>query len=97
MEAAQRLGCVAVVANQGLYQPALLEQIHQAGMAALAYTVNEPDNAARLQAMGLDGLITDAVNRLGPGGPGRAWAIEPGPACQRTPSLSISFRYSSCE
>ena len=69
MEAAQRLGCVAVVANQGLYQPALLEQIHQAGMAALAYTVNEPDNAARLQAMGLDGLITDAVNRLGPGGP----------------------------
>ena len=70
MEAAQRLGCVAVVANHGLYQPAVLEQIHQAGMAALAYTVNAPDEAARLLAMGLDGLITDAVDRLGPGGPG---------------------------
>jgi glycerophosphoryl diester phosphodiesterase len=36
-------------------------------MAGLAYTVNEPADAARLQAMGLDGLISDAVDRLGPG------------------------------
>jgi glycerophosphoryl diester phosphodiesterase len=67
LDAARRLQCVALVANHRLYQPALLAQIHQAGMVALAYTVNDGADAARLKAMGLDGLITDAVDRLGPG------------------------------
>ncbi len=66
LEEAAQLGCVAVVANQSLYEPELVHRLHQAGLRALAYTVNDPAAAHLLQSMGLDGLITDAVDRFSP-------------------------------
>jgi glycerophosphoryl diester phosphodiesterase len=59
------LGCVAVVFHAPLVTAAHVDRLHAEGRRVLAYTVNEPAEAARLQALGLDGLITDAVDRFG--------------------------------
>lgn len=64
LDTAQRLGCVAVVAHHPLFDPAVMDRLRGAGLRALAYTVNDPGVAARLQSLGLDGLITDAVDRF---------------------------------
>jgi glycerophosphoryl diester phosphodiesterase len=63
---AQGLDCVAVVSKHTLMDAALLEQLHGAGLRALCYTVNEASEAGRLVALGIDGLITDAVDRFSP-------------------------------
>ena len=68
-ECAQSLACVAVVADHPLFDAALVERLHAAGMRALAYTVNDDDAARRLLAIGLDGLITDAVDHFSPSQP----------------------------
>ena len=65
-ERAQSLACVAVVANHRLFDLALVERLHGAGLRALAYTVNDDAVAQRLLGFGLDGLITDAVDRFTP-------------------------------
>lgn len=65
-EMAQSLGCVAVVSNHALMDAALVAQLHGAGLRALCYTVNDPPEARRLLALGIDGLITDAVDRFSP-------------------------------
>jgi glycerophosphoryl diester phosphodiesterase len=65
-ERAQSLGCVAVVANWRLYDGALVERLHHAGLWAMCYTINEPSAARRLLEWGLDGMITDAVDRFAP-------------------------------
>ena len=65
-ERAQALRCVAVVANHRLFDRAIVERLHGAGLRALAYTVNDPDAAQALLGVGLDGLITDAVDRFAP-------------------------------
>ncbi len=63
---AQALGCCAVITNYRLMDRARIEALHAAGMRALVYTVNDEATAQRLRADGLDGLITDAVDRLDP-------------------------------
>lgn len=63
---AMALGCVAVVTNYTLADDALLARVHGAGMKALCYTVNDPATAQRLVRAGIDGLITDAVDRFAP-------------------------------
>ena len=35
-------------------------------LRALCYTVNDPPEARRLLALGIDGIITDAVDRFSP-------------------------------
>jgi glycerophosphoryl diester phosphodiesterase len=65
-ERADALGCVAVVANYRLFDRALVERLHGAGLWALGYTVNDASAAQRLLEWGLDGLITDAVDRFDP-------------------------------
>jgi glycerophosphoryl diester phosphodiesterase len=64
LDTAQRLDCVAVVAHHPLFDAGVMDRLRDAGLRALAYTVNDPAIAARLQALGLDGLITDAVDRF---------------------------------
>lgn len=64
--AAQSLGCVAVVADHKLLDGALIEQLHGHGWRSLAYTVNDEAIARRLIDAGIDGLITDAVDRFAP-------------------------------
>ena len=65
-ERTQALACVAVVANHRLFDRALVERLHGAGLRALAYTVNDETVASKLLDFGLDGLITDAVDRFAP-------------------------------
>ena len=65
-EMAGTLGCVAVVANHRLMDAAVIARLHGAGLRALVYTVNEAADAKRLIALGIDGLITDAVDRFSP-------------------------------
>ena len=61
---ARALGCVAVVTNHNVMDAALMSQLHGAGLRALCYTVNLPQDARRLVALGIDGIITDAVDRF---------------------------------
>ena len=65
-EQAQALRCVAVVFAYALLDAPLVERLHTAGLRALAYTVNDPAEAHRLQRAGIDGLITDEVARFSP-------------------------------
>ena len=68
---AQALGCVAVVTNHAVMDAAVLSQLHAAGLRALAYTVNDAAVAQRLlelNGIGIDGIITDAVDRFSPSG-----------------------------
>lgn len=66
LDAAEGLGVVAVITNWRLMDRALIERLHARGWRALVYTVNDAAVAQRLIADGIDGLITDAVDRLGP-------------------------------
>jgi glycerophosphoryl diester phosphodiesterase len=66
LEAAQRLGCVAVVCDHPLWSEATVAQARAAGLRLLSYTVNDEAQAQRLWALGLDGLITDRVDQFRP-------------------------------
>jgi len=63
------LGCVAVVTAHQCMDAAVIARLHAAGMRALVYTVNDASSAQRLLALGIDGLITDAVDRFSPAMP----------------------------
>ena len=71
LKQAEALDCVAVVIQHSLITAEVVAGLHDTGMRALAYTVNDPAQAERLIALDIDGLITDAVDRFAPGGPGR--------------------------
>lgn len=58
------LGCTAVITQHRLMQADTLALARGEGWQALVYTVNERADAERLLALGVDGLITDAVDRL---------------------------------
>jgi glycerophosphoryl diester phosphodiesterase len=66
-EMAASLECVAVITNHQLMDAALVAQIHGAGRRALVYTVNDEARAQELLALGIDGIVTDAVDRFAPG------------------------------
>jgi len=66
-EMAQSLACVAVVTHYSLMDAALVARLQGAGLRALCYTVNDPAEARRLVALGIAGIITDAVDRFSPG------------------------------
>jgi glycerophosphoryl diester phosphodiesterase len=44
--------------------PGLVAEAHALGLAVVPWTVNEPDEMARVMALGIDGLITDHPDRL---------------------------------
>ena len=69
-EEAQSLECVAVVTDHRLMDAGVAGQLHDAGMRAVVYTVNEDSEVRRLQALGIDAIITDAVDRFSPHAPG---------------------------
>jgi glycerophosphoryl diester phosphodiesterase len=66
IEQALQLQCVALITNHKLMDATLVERIHAAGLRAMVYTVNEPTRANELRAWGIDGLVTDAVDRFSP-------------------------------
>ena len=65
-EQARALGCAAVVTAHTLMDARLVAHLQGAGMRALVYTVNDAAEVQRLQALGVDGIITDAVDRFAP-------------------------------
>ncbi|UXH77543.1 glycerophosphodiester phosphodiesterase [Roseateles amylovorans] len=65
-ERAQSLECRAVITHYALMDQPLVEHLHQAGMKALVYTVNDAASAQWLISNGVDGIITDAVDRFSP-------------------------------
>ena len=65
-DVAQRLGAAAIVCKHTLLDATLRDTLRASGWRALCYTVNEAADAARLRALGVDGLITDAVDRFAP-------------------------------
>jgi glycerophosphoryl diester phosphodiesterase len=66
MEMAASLDCVAIITNHTLMDAALLAQIHAAGRRALVYTVNDAARARELVGLGIDGIVTDAVDLFSP-------------------------------
>jgi glycerophosphoryl diester phosphodiesterase len=64
---ADRLEVAALVTRHSLMDAALIERLHGEQRQALVYTVNDAADAQRLLSMGIDGLITDAVDRFAPG------------------------------
>jgi glycerophosphoryl diester phosphodiesterase len=66
LDTARQLGCSAVISNYNAMSAQALGQIHGAAMRGLVYTVNDPAPAAWLQSIGIDGIITDAVDRFPP-------------------------------
>lgn len=68
LDEARTLRCVAVVTNFRVMEAQVIAELRAAGLRALVYTVNEAGDAQRLIALGIDGLITDAVDRFSPAG-----------------------------
>lgn len=66
LDAARQLGCVAIVCNHALWDAAVVSMVHDAGMRALSYTVNDDRAAQRLLELGTDGIITDRVDLFPP-------------------------------
>jgi glycerophosphoryl diester phosphodiesterase len=62
------LDCVALDANHRELTPEIITQAHAAGFRVCCYTVNDVDRAQLLWSAGLDGLITDWVDRISPAG-----------------------------
>jgi glycerophosphoryl diester phosphodiesterase len=69
LDEARALGCVAIVLQYTLIDAAVLATLRGAGLRVCVYTVNDPAEARRLDALGIDGIdgiVTDAVDRLSP-------------------------------
>ncbi len=67
LQTALELGCVAVVCQHRLWDESRVHQARQAGLRTLAYTANDESTVQKLITLGLDGIITDRVDRFGPG------------------------------
>jgi glycerophosphoryl diester phosphodiesterase len=63
---AKGFGCSAIVCDHALWNTTNIASVHHAGMRALSYTVNTKQEVARLQAMNIDGLITDCIDQFTP-------------------------------
>ena len=67
LDTMKRVSCVALHCNYKSLTEKLAAEIHGAGYSILLWTVNEPSEAKRLFKMGADCLVTDALDRIGPG------------------------------
>ncbi len=66
LDTALSLCCVAVICDHEHWSADAMARARQAGLRTLAYTVNEAAEVARLQAWGIDGIITDRVDLFAP-------------------------------
>ncbi|MEZ5644421.1 MAG: glycerophosphodiester phosphodiesterase [Burkholderiaceae bacterium] len=66
LDTARSLACRAIVCHHPLWNADTVAMVRAAGMRCLAYTVNDDEEVRRLLALGLDGLITDRVDRYAP-------------------------------
>ena len=66
LEQALTLDCAAIVAHVPLWTADTARATHSAGLRRMAYTVNTPAAAQQLQALGVEGLISDGVGTFDP-------------------------------
>ena len=64
LQCAGDLQCQALVCQYRLWDASSVASARAHGLRCLSYTVNDPEPAARLLALGLDGLITDALEQF---------------------------------
>ena len=62
----QALDCVALHCDFRQLTAPLLDEIHAAGHAVLVWTVNDPRDAKRLFEWGVDSIVTDRLDLIGP-------------------------------
>lgn len=60
------LDCVALHANYRALRARLVREVHDAGCAVLAWTVNDRRAARKLLGWGVDCLVTDRLDRIAP-------------------------------
>ena len=63
-----QLECVAIDTNYSSVDAELVGAAHRAGYKVLTYTPNDPAMVATLLGFGVDGIITDAIDRISPTG-----------------------------
>lgn len=61
---ARALGCSWLIAYRSLVSRRLVRAVHKRGMRLSVWTVNDPKQAQRLAALGVDSLITDYPTRM---------------------------------
>ncbi len=66
LEMLRDLDCAALHCNHRALKARVIEAAHAAGCAVLAWTVNDRRPARRLLAWGVDCLVTDRLDRIGP-------------------------------
>jgi glycerophosphoryl diester phosphodiesterase len=64
-DTAAHLGCVAIVCNHRILDAAMMAQARRVVQRVLVYTVNLDADVQRMRDVGVDGVITDAVDRYG--------------------------------
>jgi glycerophosphoryl diester phosphodiesterase len=70
-DVAQALDCAAVITNHQVMSAELAARLHAQGQRALVYTVNDAERVAAMVGCGVDGIVTDAVDRFEPAQPSR--------------------------
>lgn len=68
-DVARAVECCAIICHHPLWNQPMVHEVRRSGMRCLAYTVNEDEDVRRLQELGLDGLITDRIDRYAPSAP----------------------------
>lgn len=66
LETAHELGCIAFDVKHAHLTEALVRRVHDARLRVLAWTVNEAERASQLRSLGVDTVITDAVDVIAP-------------------------------
>ena len=67
LERVRRLDCVALDARHTTLTPDIVGSAHQAGRRVLCWTPNDPERVSLLADWGVDGIITDAIDRIDAG------------------------------
>ena len=63
----ERLGCVALDARHDTLTPEVVGAAHRADRRVLCWTPNDPERVGELANWGVDGIITDAIDRIDAG------------------------------
>jgi glycerophosphoryl diester phosphodiesterase len=61
---AAKAGAATLLPRHDLADAGVVERAHRAGLAVVAWTVNESAETRRLAALGVDGIMTDRPDRL---------------------------------
>lgn len=64
LDIARQLGAQAILPNYTSVTPDVVDSIKGEGFALIVWTVNDPEEAARLLRQGVDGIITDDPYKL---------------------------------